>query len=852
MGGASGSTAQASISPEERAGVVQTYRIPAGSVASALNTFADVNGLQMVYDSQVTQDLKTSGLRGAFSLKAGLDRLLSGTGLSYRFINKHRAVSIELAQADMGTRYDASDPETLPPIDISATPVARTTEKKVSAPSENIVSGEELRSQQAAAVDTADLLKQVPGVSLYTGGGVSNLPVIHGLADDRINILLDGVNVTSACSNHMNPPLSYIDPSRVGKIEVLSGVTPVSKGGDSIGGSIIVEPAAPEFAKPGEYLTSGRVGTFWRSNSDNVGVNLSARTATDKFYADYSFAFTKARSYRRGTGGSPWDATLWEYDRANNYLRFLGDGAPLDGSLYEATRHAARLAFKTDNGVLSFDVSGQHIPYQGFPNQPMDMTLNNSIQGGARYQGAFDWGNLDARVYYQRTNHEMDNLVERTRNPNSRMPMKDVGVDFGYHVKAEIPVADRHLLRIGNEYHQFRLEDWYPGVTQWFQLPHDFISIHAGRRERVGTYAELHTNWSDEWSTLVGVRNDVVWMNTGQVNGYRNDAGDRAYSDPFNLANRSRTDVNFDATASVRYAPTNWSAYELGFSRKTRSPNLYERYAWWDHNGMIGWAGDGNGYAGNLDLKPEVAYQAGFSAEWRDPLGDDWFVKISPYYTYIDQYIWGRAEDIMSSGFRGLQFVNIDHAELYGVDLSGRYAFLKNTPIGDFALRGNLNYVRGTYYDGGRGRPCPVDNLYGGGWLCGALGWPLAGLQGQTSGSLYHIMPLNGRIALDHSFGNFTSALELQMVDTKSLISVNHGEPKTPGYALLNLRAGYKFENFRIDAGIDNIFDKLYYPPLGGIALDETYRPWVWGTPAIKRLIPGMGRSVWAGASVEF
>lgn len=67
-----------------------------------------------------------------------------------------------------------------------------------------------------------------------------------------------------------------------------------------------------------------------------------------------------------------------------------------------------------------------------------------------------------------------------------------------------------------------------------------------------------------------------------------------------------------------------------------------------------------------------------------------------------------------------------------------------------------------------------------------------------------------------------------------------------------NTCAGYKFENFRIDAGIDNIFDKLYYPPLGGIALDETYRPWVWGAPAIKRPIPGMGRSVWAGASVEF
>ncbi|MDZ4211039.1 MAG: hypothetical protein U1C59_04920, partial [Methylotenera sp.] len=34
--------------------------------------------------------------------------------------------------------------------------------------------------------DTASLLENEPGVSLYRAGGVSSLPVIHGLADDRI------------------------------------------------------------------------------------------------------------------------------------------------------------------------------------------------------------------------------------------------------------------------------------------------------------------------------------------------------------------------------------------------------------------------------------------------------------------------------------------------------------------------------------------------------------------------------------------------------------------------------------------------------------------------------------------
>lgn len=58
--------------------------------------------------------------------------------------------------------------------------------------------------------------------------------MIHGLADDRINTLVNGMPVPSACSNHMNPPLSYIPSSNVGDFSAIAGITPVSEGGESI------------------------------------------------------------------------------------------------------------------------------------------------------------------------------------------------------------------------------------------------------------------------------------------------------------------------------------------------------------------------------------------------------------------------------------------------------------------------------------------------------------------------------------------------------------------------------------------------------------------------------------------
>lgn len=117
--------AQASISPQESTGLARNYQIPAGSMDTALNAFADRSGLHVVFDAKLTERLNASGLSGVYSVEEGLDQLLAGTGLSYRLSENGRAVSIILAQADNGTMSDASAPgaEPLPQIDIgSASP----------------------------------------------------------------------------------------------------------------------------------------------------------------------------------------------------------------------------------------------------------------------------------------------------------------------------------------------------------------------------------------------------------------------------------------------------------------------------------------------------------------------------------------------------------------------------------------------------------------------------------------------------------------------------------------------------------------------------------------------------------
>jgi iron complex outermembrane receptor protein len=140
-----------------------------------------------------------------------------------------------------------------------------------------------------------------PGISLYGAGGVSSLPAIHGLADDRLRIKVDGMDFIASCPNHMNPPLSYLDPTNVGTLKVYAGITPVSVGGDSIGGTIIAETLAPEFAAPGQG-TSPRVKSAASIAATAMprGANVSRHFGQRNFNVSYTASTAKADNYKAG------------------------------------------------------------------------------------------------------------------------------------------------------------------------------------------------------------------------------------------------------------------------------------------------------------------------------------------------------------------------------------------------------------------------------------------------------------------------------------------------------------------------------------------------------------------------
>ena len=673
-----------------------------------------------------------------------------------------------------------------------------------------------LNRQRHRSADSAALLRGVPGVAVAGSGGRGGLPVIRGLGDDRLRIKVDGMDLIAACPNHMNAPLSYIDPTAVARAEVYAGITPVSLGGDSIGGTVVVQSAPSLFAAPGQTLLTGTAGAFYRSNGDGRGVHLNSTLAGANVSLNYTASGTEADTYDAGGAfkpAAPVPGGGWV------------DGDEVGSSAYRAVEHAARLALRGDGQQLDLTYRYQHVPHAGFANQRMDLTDNETDQVNLAHRTRFGWGELSTRLYHEDTRHRMNFGDDRQflYGDAPGMPMRTDGRNTGATLAAALPLTAVDTLRLGAEYQRYRLDDYWPASgTGMMMSPDTFLNINDGRRDRYAVYGEWERRRGSAWQGQLGVRHETVRMDAGDVSGYSMMyAADAA---AFNARDHDRTDRNWDFTALLRYAPTARASYSAGLARKTRSPNLYERYTWSGHpmatimNNLLG---DGNGYVGNLDLEPEIARTLSLAAEWHDAAQRRWHVRLSPYYTRVEDYIDARCAPTASclpDRFNVLQYDNVS-AQLYGLDLSGHLALLRGTAVGDVALDGVFGYVRGENRD--------------------------------TGDDLYNIHPLHATLTLSQARGRWHNALETEWVGRKHAVSGVRNEIETASYTLLHLRTRYTWRQVTLDAGIENLFDRRYALPLGGAYTGQGRTMAINGVPW-GIAVAGPGRSFYAGLSYSF
>jgi len=227
---------------------MRSFDIPAQSLATALQQFTEQSGVQVGYTAALGAGLQSPGVSGSFSAPEALSRLLTGTGLTYRFTSANAVVleqapaaaagAIQLGpvrvqgESNMGaaTWGDGAAAHVRGYVAMRTATGTKTNTPIIEVPqSISVVTADQARAQGATDIKSA--LAYTPGVTSTETGNVTIFS-LRGFQAGAGNLYLDGVRYAS--NFYQGQPELY----GLESVEVLRGPASVLFGSAVPGGIV--------------------------------------------------------------------------------------------------------------------------------------------------------------------------------------------------------------------------------------------------------------------------------------------------------------------------------------------------------------------------------------------------------------------------------------------------------------------------------------------------------------------------------------------------------------------------------------------------------------------------------------
>jgi len=699
------------------------------------------------------------------------------------------------------------------------TPIIQVTDSAIGSANSVIIKPTD---QNYIPVDAADILKSVPGANVNKNGPMTGISQYRGMFGSRINVQLDGLNVAPAGPNWMDPPLSHVAPSQLDNITVIRGISPVSAGAESIGGTVTATTAKLPYASGDTITSRGNLITGYNSNNNAFTTSTQVGMGSASNRIQLNGSFDKGQDTK---AGNDLDIVPTQFQRNKLGVEY--------GHLF-------------NSGDFNLGYGHEKVDRSGSPALPMDIIYvkSNGLTAGFKSntgQAGVQW---IGDMHYLNTDHLMDNFSLRSPPLILSMPSTPVlkrlslsnAKDFAYKLQATSP-ANNGTLTIGTDgWRAKHNADVFDPNNAAFSLQ----NYNDVKRDRFSLFTEWKAPLTSSLEIQTGIRYSRVNMDSGSVSA-SGSSGMMAtvintLANNFNASQRNQNDNLLDMSLQITQTINDNLKFYFGAARKQRAPSYQERYLWSPLESTAGLA-DKRTYVGDVNLKPETAYNVDAGLDWES---DSVYFTPHIFYKRVNNYIQGTAltsgaaynfrqiqgNMLLGSGFCTvnplnsfcvpLQFSNVD-AELYGAD-AGFGANLTE----HVSMDGTISYVRGKRRD--------------------------------IKDNLYRIAPLNSTIGISYFDNNSWSVTtEAVLYDKQNQVSANNSEQVTAGYSLFNLHGRFSLnQNIEFTAGVNNLFDRFYQNHLSGYNRITTDASGESSAVTTGSRLPGEGRTFFLQARADF
>jgi hemoglobin/transferrin/lactoferrin receptor protein len=656
---------------------------------------------------------------------------------------------------------------------------------------------------------SADLLGSGGYVYIQKSQLAGGSPMLRGFATNRVLLVVDGVRMNNAIFRLGNlQNVISLDAGSFESAEVLFGPGAVIYGSDAIGGVMDFHTLKPLLSEGAKLIFTGNAsGRYSTANNEKSG-HIDFNFGLKKWAFTTSFTYAGYDDLRTGSHGNSYflrptyqesidgkDTMIVNDDPrvqvesgfSQLYLMQKIRYEPSDAWAVEYGFHYSTTSDAPRYDRLCLDANDDGIlDYGEWYYGPQQWMMNRLGITYSRSGKLFDQVRvIAASQHYEESRHDRKFGNARLRNQNEKVNAGSLNLDFDKTIGPKTTVyygAEAVFNKIGSVANRVNLETneitatntRYPDGSVW---------------QAYGIYSNVKYKFRPAWILNAGLRYSY----------YRVEAVFDTSMFPFPFTAAENASGALNGSLGIVFMPVEkWQIYG-NVSTGFHAPNV-------DDIGKVFDSEPGSVVVPNADLKPEYAWNAEIGTS--KVFGHVVRVDFTAYYTYLDHALArrdfqfnGKDSMVYEGEMSRIQAIqNITRAYVWGIQAEIEIRFEMG-----LSLNSIINYQKGMEQD-----------------EASLVDYPLR-----------HAAPAFGSTHLNYERRNlkldfyavyngkmdFEDLALSERNDDAIYAKDANGNPFVPGWYTLNLKAAWYINNtMALNAGVENITDRLYRPYASGIS----------------------------------